>query len=257
MKKQKNLLFIICLLVLIAAVAFGAGYQINLKRKKDVYENMAQEAVAEPEPEEEQEETPEPEPELPDIPVDFSKLQEQNPDIYAWIHIEDTVVDYPILQSIGNDDYYLTHTVDNEAGRPGAIYTQYSYNNYDMTDNVTVIYGHNMRNDSMFGSLSEYLDEEFRDSHSEIQIYTPKHILTYRVVFTITYDNRHILSSFDCSTPEGYDSLLNSLQTERLMPSWIDDSYNITTDDRLVILSTCNNNSDQRFLVGAVLVNEE
>lgn len=189
MKKRKpNVIFIICFVILIAAVSVGVVYQVRQKQREKAYEKLAEEVVTEPVSEEEPEPESEPEPEKPEIPVDFAALQEQNPDIYAWIRIADTNVDYPILQSPGDDDYYLNHTVEGEEGLPGAIYTQYSYNSGCFTDNVTVIYGHNMLNEFFFSRLKDYLDEEFRNSHSEIQIYTPEHIFTYKVVCAVTYD---------------------------------------------------------------------
>lgn len=258
MKKRKpNVIFIICFVILIAAVSVGVVYQVRQKQREKAYEKLAEEVVTEPVSEEEPEPESEPEPEKPEIPVDFAALQEQNPDIYAWIRIADTNVDYPILQSPGDDDYYLNHTVEGEEGLPGAIYTQYSYNSGCFTDNVTVIYGHNMLNEFFFSRLKDYLDEEFRNSHSEIQIYTPEHIFTYKVVCAVTYDNRHLLYTYDCSDTYEYDRFLSSLQTERQLPSWIEEPFSVTAEDRMIILSTCNGNPDQRFLVGAVLVNEE
>ncbi|MEI3279801.1 MAG: class B sortase [Eubacterium ramulus] len=97
------------------------------------------------------------------IPVDFATLQAENPDIYAWIRIADTPIDYPILQKEGDDDYYLYRTVDGEEGLPGSIMTEYSYNPHAFSeDPVTVVYGHNMLNDSFFSRLKDFQDETFR-----------------------------------------------------------------------------------------------
>ena len=109
----------------------------------------------------------------------------------------------------------------------------------------------------MFGSLSEYKDEEYREEHSEIIIYTPEHILTYEVVCVVTYTNWLIPYHFDLTTEEGYAEFLTSLQTDHYIPSWTSDTYDFSTDTRMIILSTCNGNSSQRFLVGAALVSEE
>ena len=109
---------------------------------------------------EEMEETAEP----PDIPVDFEGLQEYNPDIYAWITIPGTAVDYPIVQRPEDNSYYLTHNTDGEESAEGAIFTE-DYNSRDFTDPNTVIYGHNMRNGSMFRSLHNYMDRSFFDEN--------------------------------------------------------------------------------------------
>ncbi|MCC8080774.1 MAG: class B sortase [Lachnospiraceae bacterium] len=252
--KKARIIFYICLAVLIVVIVAAVGYMWKRSQKSQRDEELAESVTVDMSVSAEDEEDAEPE-EQSDvvIPVDFEALQEVNPDIYAWIHIEDTNVDYPILQSETDDDYYLDHTVDKDEGLPGSIYTQYSYNSGCFEDNVTVIYGHNMRDDSYFGQLSEYQNEDFRNSHSTIEIYTPEHIYTYRLVFAITYDNSHLLASYDCNETDRYESFLNILQKNRTIPSWIEVPFTVTTDDKLIILSTCNGNSSQRYLVGAVL----
>lgn len=256
-KKKLNIPFLICLIVLIGAVAFGIVYKVRQNQKESVYEDLAAEVMISETEEEEEDLSVEEEEETVSIPIDFETLWETNEDIYAWIHIEGTVIDYPIVQSADDDKYYLYRTVDGEEGLPGSIYTKATYNGTDFTDNVTVIYGHNMRDDSMFGSLSEYQDEDYREEHSEIIIYTPEHILTYEIVCAVTYDNRLISYAFDLDNALGYAEFLDSLQYEHYIPSWTADPFDVSTDDRMIILSTCNGNSDQRYLIGAVLVSEE
>lgn len=82
------------------------------------------------------------------IPVKFGELQSVNPDVYAWITVPGTEIDYPILQHPSDNSYYLMHNIDGSYGYPGCIYTE-NLNSKDFTDNNTVIYGHNMKNDSM------------------------------------------------------------------------------------------------------------
>lgn len=124
--KQKNLLFRIFLVIFLVAVAGIIGLLVRDHIQKDKDQKLREKAAVsvqeEPEVSAEAEETP------VQIPVDFSVLQAENPDIYAWIHIADTPVDYPILQSKVDDDYYMDHTVDDKEGLPGAIMTEYSYN---------------------------------------------------------------------------------------------------------------------------------
>lgn len=143
--KQKNLLFRIFLVIFLVAVAGIIGLLVRDHIQKDKDRKLRDKAAVsvqeEPEVSAEPEETP------VQIPVDFSVLQAENPDIYAWIRIADTPVDYPILQSKVDDDYYMDHTVDDKEGLPGAIMTEYSYNPEPFeSDAVTVVYGHNMLN---------------------------------------------------------------------------------------------------------------
>ena len=190
-----------------------------------------------------------------EIPVDFDRLQQENPDIYAWITIPDTEVDYPILQRY-DASYYLNHTVDGQEGLPGSIYTE-ALNSKDFTDPNTVIYGHNMRDGSMFGGLKQYMDASYMKEHSQIIIYTPEHRLTYQVFAAVTYNDRHILQSFDFRDDQSYQSFLDSLRQVRNMSSYIDEETAVTTEDRILTLSTCNGNEQERFLVEAVLIDEE
>ena len=93
--------------------------------------------------------------------VDFEELQKINPDVYAWIQIPGTNINYPILQSVTEaDDYYLNTTIDGKTGYPGSIYTE-KYNSTSFTDPVTVIYGHNMKEGTMFADLHKYTDKTF------------------------------------------------------------------------------------------------
>lgn len=201
---------------------------------------------------------PEEKVELAQIPIDFSALQEENSDIYAWIRIPDTPVDYPVLRNTEEDDYYLERTVDGKEGLPGSLYTQASYNKKDFSDKVTLIYGHNMRDKSFFGSLDEYAKEAYREEHAVMYVYTPNKVFTYELAFAVTYNNKHILGLYECNTDAaGYQEFLDSLQTDVVSPSWVSDTITITTEDPILILSTCNGNSEQRYLVGAKLVSAE
>ena len=246
----RKIIFWICAVVLVAALGV-AGYTLYTRQDTKTKDKSLKERVAvdtDTSDDTDSEGTT-----TLQIPVDFDKLHQENPDIYAWITIPDTEIDYPILQSKEEDDYYLNHTVDGTEGLPGSIMTEYSYNLDPLTDPVTVIYGHNMKDGSYFSHHHDYQDESFRESHSTIEIYTENSIYTYKVFAAVTYDDRHILDTYDCKTAKGYQSFLDSLSTVRYMPSWTVEPLTVTTGNRIIILSTCNNNSDQRFIVGAVL----
>ena len=87
-----------------------------------------------------------------DSPVDWEGLREVNTDVYAWITVPGTVIDYPILQHATDNTYYLYYNIDGSYGYPGCIYTE-NLNSKDFTDNNTVIYGHNMKDGTMFTDL--------------------------------------------------------------------------------------------------------
>mgnify|MGYP000485989597 CR=1 FL=1 len=134
----------------------------------------------------------------PEIPVDFTALQEKNPDIYAWIKIDGTTVDYPVCQNNEDDNYYLSHTWERVEAADGAIFTQ-ACNSKNFTDFNTVIYGHQMGEgvDTMFHTLDRYLEEGYIEKYPNVIIYTPDHVLTYRIFAAVIYDDRHLINSFN------------------------------------------------------------
>ena len=207
----------------------------------------AQEATPLPTP------TPTPEPTPEPVPIDFATLQSRYPDAYAWIHIEDTKIDYPIMQSSGDQTYYLTHTIDGDVRTEGSIYTE-NLNSKDFSDPMTVIYGHNMRNGSMFQNLHKFEDRSFFNEHNEILIYTPEKVLHYRVFAAYTADDSHILRKNDFSDTNIFTLYINSVLNQRSMSANIDSSLDITAQDKLITLSTCNGNSSERYVVQAVLL---
>ena len=95
-----------------------------------------------------------------DIPVDFDSLQKENPDIYAWITIPDTVIDYPIVQSSEDNAYYLNHSAEKTDSVSGAIYSE-NYNKKNFDDPITLLYGHNMKDGSMFAGLHKYEEDTY------------------------------------------------------------------------------------------------
>lgn len=190
------------------------------------------------------------------IPVDFAMLQGQCPDIYAWIRIPGTEIDYPIVQKEGDNGYYLNHTIYGQKKAEGSIFTE-DYNSKDFEDPNTVIYGHNMKNGSMFKGLHGYRDRSFFKEHQEVLIYMPDRILHYQVFAAYIYDNRHLMESFDFKEPQVFTSYIDSILSRSHMGSNIDGDIEITAEDKIITLSTCNGNDNERFLVQAVLLSIE
>lgn len=192
-----------------------------------------------------------------EIPIDFDKLQERNPDVYAWITIPNTDIDYPILQSGTDNTYYLTHTIDRDESPEGSIFTE-NYNSKDFEDANTVIYGHNMKNGSMFEDLLNYRDRSFFDENREVLIYTPDAIRHYQIFASYLYDDRHLLQSFDYDNTFIYEQYLKMVLSIRDMNSCIDTETEIGKDDKIITLSTCyGTQTHSRYLVQAVLVSIE
>lgn len=185
-------------------------------------------------------------------PVDFEGMWEINQDVYAWITIPGTVIDYPVLQHTTDNSYYLNYNIDGSYGYPGCIYTE-SMNARDFTDNNTVIYGHNMKNGTMFSDLHKFEDASFLEENDQIMIYMPDQELSYTIFAAYVYDDRHLLYSFNFGDKGVYASYLETVQGIRDMNAVIRDDVAVTADDRIITLVTCiADQPEKRLLVQAV-----
>lgn len=193
----------------------------------------------------------------PDNPIDFASLQKTNIDVYAWITIPGTDVDYPVVQSSSDkdDNFYLDHNIDQKYEFAGMIYSQ-RLNAKDFKDPVTVLYGHNMLNGSMFATLHRFEDEKFFKKHDSIIVYTPGHQLTYKIVSAYVYDNRHILNTFNFSKKKDLKDYIESLTHPKSMVAKVRDNLKVTTKDHILTLSTCTSSDTQRYLVQGVLTDD-
>lgn len=279
MKKKSlfwKIVLVLSLIGCIGCLGFVVWYLYQDYQAEKQYEELQETVEEEPEPEEEPvtleeiesaEFTGEQEGEeakLPDDifldmenPIDFQELENINTDIYAWIRIEDTRIDYPIAQRAGDDSYYLKHDMYQQPRFAGCIYTEEG-NSKDFTDPNTVIYGHNMKNGSMFQNLHRFADSEFFEEHPYIYIYTAEHVLAYKVFAAYTYDDRHILNSFDFTDREVFAEYLEDIFDVRAMDKNIREDVEVTPDDRIITLTTCiGGQTKSRYLVQAVLIKDE
>lgn len=242
--------------IVIAVLAFAAagvlffklsrGY-IRKEEAKEQYTDMRQEAKEESLAEESGTEKP-------DIPVDFESLQKKNPDIYAWITIPGTEIDYPIVQSSTDNGYYLNHSAEKTESASGAIFSE-NYNSKEFDDYITAIYGHNMRDGSMFTGLHQYEDSAFLKEHQDIIIYTPNAILKYKIFAAYLSDDRHVLFYYNQGkTEDNRRAYLNEIMSQRTMKASLDTSVDADLNSKILTLSTCHSaGDDYRYLVQAYL----
>lgn len=249
-KHTKKLFYISLTLFLIAVIISAVLIVREMKLRysnAEKYKELVQSTVSVPEKEEAKLEEP-------SLYVDFEALQSKNSDIYAWIDIPETDVSYPMLRS-EEEDFYLNHNADKQQSVYGAIYTQ-SFNSADFSDFNTIIYGHNMRNGTMFGSLKKYKNQEYFDSHGYINIYTPEKEYNYRVFAAYTFDDRHILYHFDFSDTEVRKEYINEVVSGKYQGIF-NQEVAIAENDKIITLSTCTSDGKNRFLIQAVLINEK
>lgn len=195
---------------------------------------------------------------ITDRSIDWAALQEEeNKDIYGWIVVPGTAIDYPVLQHPEEMDYYLDHNLDGSKGRPGCIYTQ-RMNSKDWSDRNTVLYGHNMRVGTMFAGLHDFEEEVFFEENRYIHIYSEDgRILVYEIFAAYAFSDAHILMTYDFYTEEGYEQYLGTVRESAEKDGHFRQETEVSAKDNIITLSTCiRGSSSQRYLVQGVLVAE-
>lgn len=244
----KKTIWIIVLVICLGVFIACAAYFINSHFESKKIENLRDEVFISTE--QSTEEKPNKQVE---VPVDFDKLKKANPDIYAWISIPEVNVDYPILQSETDNGYYLKHTINGQKSVYGSIYTE-NYNSKDFSDFNTLVYGHNMKNGTMFGSLKKYRDVQFFNENRYITVYLPGRILKYEIFAAYTWDNKHVLLTRNFESAANRKTYIEDIFAVRDMNSQISKDIAVTENDRIITLSTCMNDKSKRFLVSGVLI---
>ena len=245
-------------MALLAAVClFGCLWLLFLRQSAPEPEVLPP-VVVEPEPiPDETPDMPEPEPAV-ESPVDFEVLQAEHPDIYAWIQVPGTPIDYPIVQRFGDDSYYLRRDLDGNYSVAGSLFTEFQYNVDDFSDPMTVVYGHQMNDGTMFGSLQPYMTSHELGEGDLIYIYLPDCRKTYQIFAAVPYDTSHILYYHNFHTQEGFDRFIEKISTTRSLYANINEEFLPAFGDPLIVLSTCMvGNNQQRFLTVGVQVAEE
>ncbi len=184
--------------------------------------------------------------------MDFTALREANPEVIGWILIPGTTVSYPLLQGEDNE-YYLNHTWKGRWSSVGAIFME-CRNSPDLTDFHTIVYGHNMRNGSMFGALQSYRDQSFLTAHPSVYLTVDSG--TYRYDIFSVYQAEVDSNTYQLGFPrEGVREIFLADCAGR---SVIETGVTPQTYDRILTLSTCTNigGKNIRWVVQAVLPGE-
>ena len=191
---------------------------------------------------------------IPERNIDWEELRNENEHIYAWIYIPGTNVDYPIVQHPDETSYYLDHNYDHSEGYPGCIYVQ-NVNSKDWSDPNTVIYGHNMRDGSMFHTLHNFEDGAFFDENQFVFIYTPEGNKVYEIFASYPFSDDDLMVCYDYSTPELIQAYFDEIWTHRDMTAHFRDSVTLNAKNKIITMSTCiGGQPEMRYLVQAVLL---
>jgi sortase B len=166
----------------------------------------------------------------------FASIQEINPDICAWLTVDDTGIDYPIVQGESNL-YYVNRDVYGEFSLSGSVFLDCN-NERDFSDSYSLLYAHHMEGNVMFGEVTEFLDADYFSKHTSGIFYTPSgsyNIEWFACVSTDAYD-KQVFSPSSISGEGQYEELLEYLKEKAVNYS---DSVDVTTNDKIIALSTC------------------
>jgi sortase B len=181
-------------------------------------------------------------------PIDFEGLQAQNEDLVAWLKVRALDISYPVMQAEDNE-YYLHRTFEREDNFAGCIFLNCD-NKPDFTDMNSIIYGHNMKNGSMFGTIKKFSDETVFNRSKFFWVYTKDIIFQYRI-FSVSVVNNTGLAYQTFYTLDRFQELIDYAYSN----SEVDTSgVEVTTDDKIVTLSTCTGDASTRRVVFGKLV---
>lgn len=185
--------------------------------------------------------------------VDFSELLEQNSDTVAWLYVNNTNINYPVVQS-GDNSFYLDHSFDKSYKRAGWIFADYRSNLENLEKN-TVIYGHGRKDNTMFGTLDNTLNSAWytEPENQIIKLSTPSKNMLWQIVsiYTIPVESYYLTHTFE--SDKTYQKFLDTI-IDRSIYNF---NAKVDTNDHILTLSTCLDNSGNRIVVHAKLLKSE
>lgn len=181
---------------------------------------------------------------VPGITVDFDSLMGVNSDVIGWLHFEGMAISYPLVQGDDNQTYVST-AYDGRYSAAGSIFADYRVNS-DFTSQNTVLYGHNMKSDTMFGELQDYRTSSFITDHPYFFILTPQGYLRYEVCYALLADASSTVYDYEFAAESDFAAHLSTLAKRSLYATGVE----VTSSDKIVTLSTCTGYTEsERFVL--------
>ena len=193
-----------------------------------------------------------------DAQIDFDVLKEENPDIFAWIHVPGTEIDCPVLQSAQSDDFYEEHDAYGSKEDAGAVYIELA-NLTNMCDFNTVLHGKTgVDKEGPFAELYQFMDPAFFEEHEKIYLYLDGNVLTYEVFAAYERENASLLRSYDFTYLSGCQQFLDDLYGTRDMNMRLRERWEAVGPYHFLITLTTQReeNADKQFIVVAVLIQD-
>lgn len=185
---------------------------------------------------------------------EYAELYQQNYDLIGWICIEDTKINYPVMQSVSNPDFYLKHGFDKGYTNYGCPYVGENCDVTKPSDNL-IIYGHHMKDGSMFSNLEKFKNKDFWKEHRTIRFDSLYEKQVYEViavfktvVYTDSANEFRYYRFSDAETPEQFDEYIFKCKEKALYDTGVSAEYG----DKLITLSTCEySNANGRLVLVA------
>lgn len=259
-KRERRRKLIIVLASLVAVVCFGyfGVYYFYTGRTAMDYQQLAElkgsEALAEKDTGKKNEfSLHKTSVKLPDVLDQYKTLYEKNKKLIGWLKIDDTIIDYPVMQT-SNNEYYLDHNFNQEYDKNGSLFLDCDCSIYPRSTNL-IIYGHHMKSGQMFGGLQKYAKESYYKEHSIIQFDSIYEEATYQVMYVFrsqVYNENDIVFKYYQFIEANSETEFNSYMQEMEKISLYDTGVTASYGDSLLTLSTCDNSQeDGRFVVVA------
>lgn len=257
-ERKRRLMVVVCaLLCLISFGYLGAYYQVSAKSSREFEElvELKEAGVAAQISGSQGVKIhyTEDDTEVPDVLPEYQAILNKNQKLIGWVKIDDTIIDYPVMQTV-NNEYYLDHNFNQEEDNNGCIFMDYQCDVIKGCDNI-ILYGHHMKSGKMFGTLNKYSQKTYYEEHPVIQFDTIYEKGEYQVMYVFrskVYSEEDVNFKYyqfiNAVSEKEFDSYLNEMAALSLYDTGVTAAYG----DRLLTLSTCDyQESKGRFVVVA------
>ena len=255
--RRRRLLVILCSVVAVGCFGYFGVYSFFVERNEMDYENLSRlkgnsaltgslfHGVTIHYTEEEEVEL--------EVLEEYQTLYNKNTKLIGWLKFDDTIIDYPVMQTV-NNEYYLDHNFNQEYDKNGSLFLDKDCDVVRRNTNL-IIYGHHMKSGKMFGNLNSYSNEEYGKKHALIQFDTIYEKGTYEVMYVFRsriYNEDEVVFKYYQFLDAASEAEFNSNMQEMAALSLYDTGVTARYGDELLTLSTCDSSeTDGRFVVVA------
>ncbi len=255
--RRRRLLVILCSVVAVGCFGYFGVYSFFVERNEMDYESLSRlkgnsaltgslfHGVTIHYTEEEEVEL--------EVLEEYQTLYNKNKKLIGWLKIDDTIIDYPVMQTV-NNEYYLDHNFNQEYDKNGSLFLDKDCDVVRRNTNL-IIYGHHMKSGKMFGNLNSYSNEEYGKKHALIQFDTIYEKGTYEVMYVFRsriYNEDEVVFKYYQFLDAASEAEFNSNMQEMAALSLYDTGVTARYGDELLTLSTCDSSeTDGRFVVVA------